>query len=222
MLADVRHGLNRRRSRPDDRHALVGELVEAAGGVSARVLVVPAARVKDMPLEVVDPRDGGQLGTVEGAAAHDDESSFELVAAIGLDRPAPGALVPAGFGDLRLEAGVLVQVEVLADPFGVLEDLGREGVLLLWYVSGLFQERQIDVGLDVALSAGITVPVPGPAEVPGLLDDADVGDSHLLQSRRGQQAAEAAADDHRVELFMERGAGKARIDVGILFEMRVL
>jgi len=33
--------------------------------------------------------------------------------------------------DLRLEAGPLVEVEVLPDPLRMLKDLGREGVLLL-------------------------------------------------------------------------------------------
>src|SRR5262249_39938064 len=140
----------------------------------------------------------------------------------GLDDPARGGVVPARLRDLRLEAGVLVEVEVLADPLGMLEDLGREGVLFLRYVPRLFQERQIDVGLDVALGAGIAVPVPGSTEIPCLLDDAGIGDTHLLESRRGQQPPEAAADDDGVELLSDGGSREARLDVGVRFEVRVL
>jgi len=85
---------------------------------------------------------------------------------IGLDGPASRVIVPARFLDLRLEAGTFIEVEVLSDPPGVLEDLRREGVLLLRYIAGLFQERQINVGFDVALGAGIAVPVPGPPKSP--------------------------------------------------------
>ena len=77
---------------------------------------------------------------------------------------------------------------------------GREGVLLLRDVAGLLQQRQVDVALDVALRAGIAVPVPGAAEVAALLDDADALDPGLAQPGAGHQAAEAAADDQHVDL----------------------
>ena len=123
---------------------------------------------------------------------------------------------------LRLEAGLLVEVEVLADPLGVLKDLRREGVSFLRDVAGLFEQRQIEVGFDVTLGAGIAVPVPGPAKIPGLLDDANVGDPDLLQPSRRQQAAKAAADDHHIELFVQRGAREARLDVGVHVVVREL
>ena len=110
---------------------------------------------------------------------------------------------------------LLVKVEVFSDALGVGEDLRRERVLFFRYVAGLLEQRQIDVGLDVALSAWITVPVPGSAEIARLFDDTDVGDANFLQPRRGQHAAKASADDHGVELFIQRRAGEARVNVGI-------
>ena len=63
-------------------------------------------------------------------------------------------------------------------------------------VAGLFQQRQIDVAFDVALSAWISIPVPGAAEVAAFLYDANILDPRLAQARRGQKAAEAAHDHH--------------------------
>ena len=60
---------------------------------------------------------------------------------------------------------VVVEVVVLCDALRVLEDLGREGVLLLRDVAELFEQRQVAVAFDVALGARIAVPVPGAAEV---------------------------------------------------------
>src|SRR6202035_2341416 len=167
-------------------------------------------------LELLDPWDRGELGPVERPTRHDYKARLEVITAIGLDGPASGVIVPARFLDLRLEAGALIEVEVLSDPLGVLEDLRREGVLLLRYIAGLFEQRQIDVGFDIALGAGIAVPVPGPAEIPSLLDNTDLGDPDLLKPRRGQQPTKAATDDHCVEPFSQRRACEARIGVGVV------
>ena len=168
-----------------------------------------------MTLELLDTRNRRQLGPVERPARHDDEARPEDIVAIGGNRPAPFLLVPARIFYLSLEAGPLVQVEVLADPLGVLENLRRKGVFFLWDVSGLFEQRQIYVGFDVTLGAGIAVPVPGPAKISGLLDDANIRDAGLLQPRCCKEAAKAPADNHRIELFLQRGAREARLDIGI-------
>ena len=105
---------------------------------------------------------------------------------------------------------------MLADATRMRADLVAEAVLLLGDVAGLFQQRQVDVAFDVALSAGISIPVPGAAEVAALLDDADILDPGLAQTRRGQEAAEAAADDHHVDRVGERLAGEAGLDVRIV------
>ena len=168
-----------------------------------------------MPLELFDTGNRRQLGAVQGPARHDHKARPEDIVAIGGNRPAPVLVVPARLPDLGLEAGPLVQVEVLADALGVLKDLRRKGVFFLGYITRLFEQGQIDVGLDVTLGAGVAVPVPGPTKIAGLLDDANIGDAVLLQPRRRQQAAKAAADNHRVEFFLQRGAGEARLDIGV-------
>ena len=105
---------------------------------------------------------------------------------------------------------------MLADATRMRADLVAEAVLFLGDVAGLFQQRQVDVAFDVALSAGIAIPVPGASEVAALLDDADILDPGLAQTRRGQEAAEAAADDHHVDRVGEGLAGEAGVDVRIV------
>src|SRR3712207_8289211 len=46
-------------------------------------------------------------------------------------------------------------------------------------VAHLLQQRHVNVGFDVAGRARIAVPVPGPAEIPALLYDAQVFDALL-------------------------------------------
>ncbi len=59
--AEVRDALHCRGAGPDDAHALVGEALEAAVGPTARVVVVPAARVERVALEGRDALDARQL-----------------------------------------------------------------------------------------------------------------------------------------------------------------
>ena len=131
-------------------------------------------------------------------------------------------VVPAQLGHFGLEAGVAVEVELLADGAAVLQDLRRAAVLLLRDVADLLEQRQVDVRLDVAGGAGIAVPVPGAAEVAALLDHADVFDAGLAQARAGEQPAEAAADDDDIDLVGQRLALEARLDVRVLDEVREL
>ena len=77
-------------------------------------------------------------------------------------------------------------------------------VLFLGDVAELFEQRQIDVRLDVALRSGIAVPIPGAAEVAALLDDANVFDARFAQTRASEQAAEPAADHNDLD-FIEKG-----------------
>src|SRR5579871_3324331 len=98
----------------------------------------------------------------------------------------------------------------------MLEDLRRERVFLFRDVTGFFEEGQIDVGLDIALRARITIPVPGAAEIAAFFDDSDALDAGLAQTRAREQAAETAADDHYLDLVVQRSAGEAGIDIGIV------
>jgi hypothetical protein len=44
----------------------------------------------------------------------------------------------------------------------------------------LLEQREVDVGLHVALGPRIAVPVPGAAEITALFNDADIVDAGLL------------------------------------------
>src|SRR6266705_6346136 len=114
----MRDALNRGRPGPDYTHAFVRVFVQAAVGVAAGVAVVPTAGVEGMPLELLDPSDRRELGPVQRPARHDHKTRPEDVAAVRGDVPAPFLLVPVRLFDLRLEAGPLVEVEVLSDPLG--------------------------------------------------------------------------------------------------------
>ncbi len=69
------------------------------------------------------------------------------------------------------------------DAPAVLENLWTVRVLLRRDVARLLEQWQIDVGLDVALGAGITIPVPGSPDVSAFFDDPDVLDAGIFEMR---------------------------------------
>src|ERR1700704_6915157 len=62
------------RARAHKRDTLVTQLVQSATSISAGVLVVPARRVEDVPLEVLDSRDAGHLWPVVRTSGQDHEA----------------------------------------------------------------------------------------------------------------------------------------------------
>jgi hypothetical protein len=190
----------------DDADALVAQLVQVAVAVAAGVVVVPAAGVERVALERVDARHARQLRPVQRAVGHAHVLGGEAVAAVGADLPHPVRGVPAQLGDAGLEQHVAVQVVVLGDAPAVGEDLRRLGVLLGGDVARLFEERKINVGFRIAGGARIAVPVPGAAEVAGLLDEPQVGDPGITQPRADQQPGEAAADHGDLDVVVDRVA----------------
>src|SRR5262245_65428836 len=102
-----------------------------------------------MPCEIFDPWNPRQFGLVQRPTRHDDKTRLEHITAIGSDGPASGFLIPAGLIDFRLEAGPFVKIVVLADPLSVRKDLRRKGVAFLRDVVELFEQRQIEITLDV-------------------------------------------------------------------------
>ena len=161
-----------------------------------------------MALEGLDAGNAGKLRNVQRAGADADELRGEAVAAIGVDHPALGCVVPFEVLHLGVEQRVVVEAELAADAPALREDFGRVGVLLARPVPGLLEQRHVDHRGRVALGAGIAVPVPGAAEVAALLDDADVRDAGLDQPRAGHQPRESAADKgegHMVGLGLPRG-----------------
>jgi hypothetical protein len=208
VLAEERHALDRGGAGADDRDPLVAEPVEhRVEPVAAGIVIIPAHCVEAVALEVPDARRAGQLRAVERARRHHHEASADVVAPVGAHAPPPDPVVPAQRGYQRAEQRVLVQSEMAADQLAVFEDLGAVGIALLRHVSHFLEQRQVGIGFDVALHAGIAVPVPCAAEIAAAVDDADVPDSRFLQPPRDIEAGKAAAEHDDVDLV---GDGLAR------------
>ena len=143
--AEVRHELYAGGARADERDALVGELVQSAGGVPAGVVIVPTRRVEAVSFEVLDSRDAGQLRPVERTRPHHDEASANVVVAVGADPPALDLLVPAQIAHLCGEDRRIVEPEVLSDAPAMLIDLGAVGELLARHEVELFEQRYVAV-----------------------------------------------------------------------------
>src|SRR5713101_7842089 len=120
-------------------------------------MVIPATGVEGMSLELLNPWNPRQLRLVQWPTRHDHKARLEHIVAIGRDRPASGFLVPARLLDLRLEASLLVEIEMLGDPLGMGEDLRLERVSFLRDIAGLFQQGQIEVAFNVTLGTRIAV-----------------------------------------------------------------
>jgi len=153
---------------------------------------------------------------VQDAPGQDEEPGGEPVAPAGGDPPAQGVLVPLGPGEIGLEERMGVQVERAGQQPRVLEDLRRAGVALGRHVARLFEERQVDVGLNVAHAAWVTIPVPGATEVPGLFDDPEIGDSVLDEVDRREHPGEATSHDQDGRIFDQWIAGEALVDEWVL------
>src|SRR5687767_12415858 len=101
---DMWDALDRRCSSTDDGNTLLGQPVQVSARVAARVLVIPAARMKRVSLELVDARDVGQPRTVQRAGRGDDESGLHRIVSVGADDPATDLAVPLQRRHVRLEA----------------------------------------------------------------------------------------------------------------------
>ena len=120
-----------------------------------------------------------------------------------------------------MEERIVVEPVLIADPPAVLEDLRRVRILLRGHVAGFFQERHIDEGGGIAHGAGITVPVPGAAEIAPLLDDADVFHALLHKPRPRHQACVTAADERHRHVVGFRFT-LLEFDVGVIQIVRQL
>jgi hypothetical protein len=154
--------------------------------------------------EVLHPGDRRELEEVEDPHGQDVPPAGELVAAVGRDAPAGGALVPLGAGHACVEERVVGEVEAIGDGLEVLLDLLAVGVAVLRHVAELLQHRQVDVRLHVAHHPRVLVPVPGAPDPAGLVDEPDPLDPRLAEVGAGRDARDPRADDHDVDLLGHR------------------
>jgi hypothetical protein len=109
---------------------------------------------------------------------------------------------------------------MLGDAAAVGEDFPALGVLLGRDIAELFQQRHVNVRFDVAGDSRIAIPVPGTADVGGLVDQPDIVDPELFQSCAYEQSAETGTDNRDVYRIGDGIAGKAGIGPRILTEAR--
>src|ERR1700691_5171498 len=174
-----RHTLYSRRAGSDDPDALVGQPAQVGSGV----LVVPAAGMKGMPAEICDAGYSRQFWFLQIAICHCYEPGANLVAPVGGDHPPGTARLPTYFLHLGLQTGVTVQVVVLGDAAAVGQDLITLGVLLGRDIAELFEQRHIDVGLNITGDSGVAIPVPGSTDVGSLVDQPHIVDAELPAPR---------------------------------------
>ena len=188
----------------DDGHRLVVELGHRFGGPAARVPVVPPGGVERPAGEGVHALDDGELEQVQDPGRQHVVPGAEPVPPVGLHHPAAVVLVPGRRLDTGVEQRLAGEVVLLGDGLEVGEDLAAGRVPVPRHVAELLQHRQVDVGLDVAHDPRVAVPVPGPADAAGLVDDADALDPDLTQAGRGDDAGDAATDDDDVGIVLDR------------------
>ena len=135
-----------------------------------------------MPLEALHAIDAGEAWLGERAVGADDELGAHRVTPIGRDVPSLGIAVPQRFDDRGLKHGEVVQVVLLRDRLAVGENLRPLGVVPCRDVVHLVEQRQVVVRNNIAGNTGVTVPVPGAADVGATFDDADALDALLAQA----------------------------------------
>ncbi len=207
--AEMWHQLDAGSPRADECHPLVGQLVQAAAGIPAGVVVIPARGMERVTASVqvlLDTGDTGQLGLVVRAVRHHHEPRADVVTAVGGQPPALDLLVPAHVLDLGGEDRAVVEVEVFSHGLAVREDLGAVGELLARQEAELLEHRDVAVGVVVALDARKAVPVPHAAEVPGHVDDPNILHAGLFQVCARQQSGEPAPEDGHLDVLIDRGA----------------
>ena len=193
LLGHDRDRLDGGRARADDAHGLARE-VDA--------LMRPVAGMVGRPPELGEAVDLRRVGRGQATHGGDDEARRQPVALVRLDAPHVGSLVEHGGGNPGLELDVATQVEAVGDVIGIAQDFGLGRVALRPFPFLLQLGREL-VGvlhaLHVAARAGITVPIPGAADaLPGL--DDTCAKPLLAQPVQHIHAAEACADDHRIEI----------------------
>jgi len=181
---DLGHELDRRRARADHRDPLARQ-IEA---------VVPARRVEDAPREALEAGQLRRLGLEQRPGRGDDHTRGHRVSVVGLQRPAPGLLVPLGAGDRAAQADVVAHAERIGAAAQVSADLGPARVGVRPVRVGRERER-VEVGRDVAAAARVRVEVPGAADVVAALEHDEVLDALLLEPDRHAEAGEPGADD---------------------------
>ena len=134
------------------------------------------------------------------------------VTAVGPYDPARRRVVPFGRLDPGVEERVVDQVVPVCDRLEVRPDLLPARVPHRRDVTHLLEHGHVEVRLDVTHHARVTVPVPGAADPPGLVDQDDSLDARLVQLCAHEHTAHPRADHEDVDLFSARFALHHRLE----------
>src|SRR4030081_1782620 len=132
----------------------------------------PAAGEIDLALEVLDAIDLRRLGRGETAGGHDIVAARYGRSIVGREQPASRGLIPGRRRDPCAKADVAPQIIAVGDEAEVAHDFGLGCVFLRPFPRALqlrIEGVAVVDGLNVAARAGISVPVPGAADVAGFL-----------------------------------------------------
>src|SRR5215212_6659032 len=169
----------------------------------------PAAGEIDFALEILDAVDLRRLWRGETARRHDVGAAGNTGAIVCREAPAFRGLVPIRRRDFCAKADVAPQLVAVGDEAEVAQDFGLRGVFLRPLPRALqFGIERVAVvdGLDVAACAGIAVPVPGAADVAGLLDH-DRRKAGLAQAMQEIEPGKPGADDGNIDLLRRTAVG---------------
>jgi len=108
----------------------------------------------------------GSFGRFSGPLDMTTNRAPHPVATIGGHDPSTLFLAPGYVFDLSLKAGVAIQIEFCADAPRMGQDFQARRSMSLRDVAGLLKQRQIDIGLDIALRAGIPIQYQVPPKSP--------------------------------------------------------
>jgi hypothetical protein len=193
LACQQRDRLDRARSRTDHRDPLAGEI---------DAFVRPLPSQIDRSGKIIET---GNLGAVErgqAAGCHDAIARADGIAPVGFDRPALALFIPPRRRHPGSENNVAAQVEALGNVAQVGEDFGLRGIALAphpFLLQGFVERIGIVVALDIAARAGITVPVPGAADVLARFDDLRA-EAQLAQPVEHVEPGEARSHHDRVNL----------------------
>lgn len=178
--------------------------------------MIPLRRVERRAREIVAPRDGRQIGTVELPDGADHGACRHRVRrAVGVadsDLPRLGRLIPSRAGDLGLEPDVRADAVLVQDAFEIGLQLRLFGEELRPVVAG-FKAVAVEVVSDIDAGTGIAVVPPGAADTGGTFDGER--NSRLFQADSREQSRFAAADDEHGEVGRRFGVtpGRAAADI---------
>ena len=105
---------------------------------------------------------------------------------------------------------VVVETKLLANVAAVGPDLRSVRVLFGRHVAGFLEQRHIDKGGGVTLSARVSIPVPGSAKVAALFDNPNIINPALFESRASDKTRKAAANKGEGHMVIFWFAGRNR------------